>query len=79
MHAKSIKLSSAAVALALSCGMLVTHWLVESTSRAQALRASALDMIDNAQFKAPGAKQPAFVYAHPIFWAPFVLVGDGGV
>jgi CHAT domain-containing protein len=22
--------------------------------------------------------KPLFSYAHPIFWAPFTLVGDGG-
>ncbi|MDP1681761.1 MAG: CHAT domain-containing protein [Burkholderiales bacterium] len=63
----------------LTTGLFKRYAQNNGTSRAQALRASILDMIDNAQFKAPGAKQPAFVYAHPIFWAPFVLVGDGGV
>ena len=63
----------------LTTGLFKRYAQNNGTSRAQALRASILDMIDNAQFMAPGAKQPAFVYAHPIFWAPFVLVGDGGV
>lgn len=63
----------------LTTGLFKRYSQNNGTSRAQALRASILDMIDNAQFKAPGAKQPAFVYAHPIFWAPFVLVGDGGI
>lgn len=63
----------------LTTGLFKRYAQNNGTSRAQALRASILDMIDNAQFKAPGAKQPAFVYAHPIFWAPFVLVGDGGI
>jgi len=25
----------------------------------------------------PG-RPPVFSYAHPIFWAPFALIGDGG-
>jgi hypothetical protein len=26
----------------------------------------------------PKSNKVAFSYAHPIFWAPFLLVGDGG-
>ncbi len=26
----------------------------------------------------PRTNAPAFSYAHPTFWAPFTLVGDGG-
>jgi CHAT domain-containing protein len=47
------------------------------TSRAQALRQAMLALIDG-----PGYLDPAghalFSYAHPIFWAPFTLIGDGG-
>jgi CHAT domain-containing protein len=71
--------------------LLVTSWPVETTSarqlttdvfarqtrdprldRATALRQSMLALIDQAPSGAP------FTYAHPIFWAPFLLVGDGG-
>jgi len=45
-------------------------------SRAQALRRAMLFLIDKAGFKHGG--RTAFSYAHPIFWAPFTLVGDGG-
>lgn len=45
--------------------------------RAQALRQSMLSLIDG-----PGPLgedgEPAYSYAHPIFWAPFSVVGDGG-
>jgi CHAT domain-containing protein len=45
--------------------------------RAEALRQAMLALIDG-----PGATdaagRPAFSYAHPIFWAAFTLVGDGG-
>jgi CHAT domain-containing protein len=71
--------------------LLVTSWPVETTSarmlttdvfarqtrdprldRATALRQSMLALIGSA------AEGGAFTYAHPIFWAPFLLVGDGG-
>lgn len=68
--------------------LLVTHWPVESSSamqlvsalfaqstkadsRAQALRQAQLALMRQS---AGGA----FSYAHPLFWAPFALVGDGG-
>ena len=31
--------------------------------------------IDKGEARLPG---PAYAYAHPLFWAPFTLVGDGG-
>jgi CHAT domain-containing protein len=66
---------------------LVSHWEVDSQvtvklitkavdasradpkiGRAEALRKSMLAMIDNG----------VDIEAHPAFWAPFVLVGEGG-
>ena len=48
-----------------------------SLERAEALRQAMLALIDG-----PGATdaagKPMFSYAHPIFWAAFTLVGDGG-
>jgi CHAT domain-containing protein len=45
-------------------------------SRSEALRPTMLGLVDG-----PGmldaAGRTAFSYAHPIFWAPFSLVGDG--
>jgi len=45
--------------------------------RAEALRQTMLALIDG-----PGLldaeQRPLFSYAHPMFWAPFALVGDGG-
>ena len=71
--------------------LLVTSWPVETVSartlttdlfarqaadpkldRATALRQSMLGLIGT------GPEGAGFVYAHPIFWAPFLLVGDGG-
>ncbi|MCP5373039.1 MAG: CHAT domain-containing protein [Hyphomicrobiales bacterium] len=45
-------------------------------SRAQALRRSMVALIDGDGFVAGG--KAVFSYAHPIFWAPFSVVGDGG-
>ncbi|NJD36006.1 MAG: CHAT domain-containing protein [Betaproteobacteria bacterium] len=75
-----------------SRALLVTHWPVESgsaktlvtgiferqagdpkLSRAEALRQSMLALM---QAKSP---DNAFAYAHPMFWAPYALVGEGGV
>ena len=47
-------------------------------SRAEALRQSMLTMIDGKGFADTTSGKVAFSYAHPIFWAPFSLVGDGG-
>ncbi len=45
--------------------------------RAEALRQAMLALIDGPGL-VDGAGQPVFSYAHPIFWAPFSLIGDGG-
>jgi CHAT domain-containing protein len=48
-------------------------------SRADALRQAELALIDGDGPVDPATKRIAFSYAHPIFWAPFSLVGDGGI
>ena len=72
--------------------MLVTHWSIDDKTSAllvadtlerlvanqdgglaSALRASQLEMIEGA-----GKGWPAYV-AHPFYWAPFALIGEGGV
>jgi len=45
-------------------------------SRSQALRQSMLQLMADDARDARG--QPEYAYAHPLFWAPFVLVGEGG-
>jgi len=47
-------------------------------SRAQALQDTINAVIDSGAYVDPQVKQTVFSYAHPIFWAPFTLVGDGG-
>ena len=46
-------------------------------NRAEALRQARIELINNRTFKTPDGKE-AYSYAHPIFWAPFTIVGDGG-
>jgi CHAT domain-containing protein len=46
-------------------------------SRAVALQQAMLGLIDGSGL-VDAQKRTVFSYAHPIFWAPFSLVGDGG-
>jgi CHAT domain-containing protein len=74
--------------------LLVSHWPVETVSarllttelfrrqsanakvsRAQAMREASLAVM---QQNAKPERGQTFSYAHPMFWAPFVVVGDGG-
>jgi CHAT domain-containing protein len=50
----------------------------EGLSRADALQQAISALIDRPGQIDPDTKEPLFYYAHPIFWAPFILVGDGG-
>jgi CHAT domain-containing protein len=75
-----------------SRALLVTHWPVESGSarllvtgiferqvadakltRAEALRQSMLALMQQKN------DAEGFSYAHPLFWAPYALIGEGGV
>ena len=47
-------------------------------SRAEALRLAMLDLMDGPGYVDPASSKAVFSYAHPLFWAPFSLVGDGG-
>ncbi|MGE0253084.1 MAG: CHAT domain-containing protein [Alphaproteobacteria bacterium] len=46
--------------------------------RAEAMRQAMVGLIDGPGYVDPASRRPVFSYAHPIFWAPFSLVGDGG-
>ncbi len=37
-----------------------------------------LALIDEGGYADPKTGKTVFSYAHPIFWAPFSLIGDGG-
>lgn len=45
-------------------------------SRAQALRQAMLALMDGPGYVQNG--QTLYTYAHPMFWAPSSIVGDGG-
>jgi CHAT domain-containing protein len=45
-------------------------------TKAESLRQAMLALIDSPGAIAPDTGKPAYSYAHPLFWAPFVLVGD---
>jgi CHAT domain-containing protein len=47
-------------------------------TRARALQAAMTALIDGPGFVDRQTDTAIFSYAHPIFWAPFTLVGDGG-
>ena len=47
-------------------------------TRAEALRQTMLEMIDKGVATGSSGKPADYAYAHPLFWAPFSLVGDGG-
>jgi CHAT domain-containing protein len=66
-----------------SAGALTTELFRRQVSqpglaRAQALRDAMLVLIDGPGFIDTVSKETVFSYAHPMFWAPFALVGDGG-
>jgi len=48
-----------------------------SLSRAEALRRTMMGLIDGPGYRDDKGRS-VFSYAHPIFWAPFSLIGDGG-
>jgi CHAT domain-containing protein len=65
-----------------STRLLVTRTLehyvkTPGTARAEALRRAMLDLIEREAARAPDGS-PAYSYAHPLFWAPFSLHGEGG-
>ena len=68
--------------------LLVSHWPVDSTAATHLTTAAFRELADNPGIGRAEAlrrsvtalmadgKTPA--YAHPLFWAPFVVVGEGG-
>jgi len=46
-------------------------------SRAGAVRAAMLELIDSRGMVDAGTGKTVASYAHPLFWAPFITVGDG--
>ncbi len=76
-----------------SRALLVTNWPVHSESarelvsdvfkrqasgrrsRAEALRQAMVSLMDGPGYSRAG--KTLFTYAHPLFWAPYALIGDG--
>jgi CHAT domain-containing protein/predicted negative regulator of RcsB-dependent stress response len=50
-----------------------------ASSRAQALRQSMLQLIDSPGLMDNASGKIVASYAHPIFWAPFIVIGDSGL
>ena len=46
------------------------------TAKADSLQSAMVALLDSPGFVDPATGKPAYAYAHPLFWAPFVLVGD---
>ena len=47
--------------------------------RAEALRGAMLALMDGPGHPDPAGESALFSYAHPMFWGPFTVVGDGGI
>jgi CHAT domain-containing protein len=46
-------------------------------SRGEALRQASMALLDGPGFVDQNGKT-VFAYAHPLFWAPYTIIGDGG-
>ena len=46
-------------------------------ARAEALRRAAMALMETGALKDPGSGWALYSFAHPLFWAPFSLIGDG--
>lgn len=47
-------------------------------SRSEALRQAMMALVDGPGY-VNGEGKTEFAYAHPLFWAPYTIIGDGGV
>lgn len=61
----------------LTTEMFRRHARDPALARAEIVRGAMLDMLDTGQAASIGGR-PSYSWAHPLFWAPFTLVGDGG-
>ena len=55
--------------------MFKRQQLKQGQNKAEYLQASMLNMIDGVG-SVDGKGKVKYSYAHPLFWAPFVVVGD---
>lgn len=58
---------------------LFRHQTADSKlTRSEALREAMTALIDGRGFSDKNGKM-IFAYAHPLFWAPYTIIGDGGM
>ena len=62
----------------LTTGLFKYQQADPALSRARALQKSVLALIDGPGFKDPASDKIVASYAHPLFWAPFIMVGESG-
>ncbi|CAA7617891.1 CHAT domain-containing tetratricopeptide repeat protein [Magnetospirillum sp. SS-4] len=65
-------------AAAITSGLFKRVGEIRGLSRAEALRQTMLSLIDGPGAVDPRTGKTRYSYAHPLFWAPYALVGDGG-
>jgi CHAT domain-containing protein len=63
----------------LTTGLFRHQQADQTLSRARALQKSALELIDGPGMQDPVTGKIAASYAHPLFWAPFIVVGESGL
>jgi len=63
----------------LTTGLFLNQRKNPTFTRSQALRKSILDLISGPGIQDDFAGKTIACYAHPIFWAPFSIIGDGGI
>jgi CHAT domain-containing protein len=61
----------------LTTGIFARQQADHRLGRAQALQEAILALMDSPGLTDPRTGQVAASYAHPMFWAPFILVGEG--
>ena len=47
-------------------------------TRGEALRQAMMALADGAGLSSTRRARREFAYAHPLFWAPYTIIGDGG-
>ena len=47
-------------------------------TRSEALRQAMMALVDGPGYLGSDGKSTEFAYAHPLFWAPYSIIGDGG-
>ena len=50
----------------------------QKLTRGEALRQAMMALVDGPGYTDADGKTE-FAYAHPLFWAPYTIIGDGGV